>query len=378
MQKIIFPRKHFRIAIVAAWTSLTAQSSALALSSFDLPICPSVGDKKDSQTADEKLPAIKLDESDAPNSSTAKPLVDGNESPSSEQRSSSPLETKKPNSGTSISAGAGATGKSASKSIKHSAPNVYQNAQNANCLPLSLMPSRNEAEESHKLSLDAQRAQMAALWTSTIERSDDIQFVVKVLQPQSDQKHAVAKALNLVGAAMYNLGSATAPSVTRPALGLIGAPNLDNLFKTNDKHPEISVGETIFLYKMVRDIAENLVETYRNYRRVISERDSAQLDLADLQKLSNSFGTDNQAAFMQYEYTLKKAQRDALLSDERAELYRQKLAELAGFEAVDKLDEQIKSERSALANIIGRPDINPAIAAPTEESAAVPRQEQRR
>lgn len=334
-----------RVAVFAAIYGLT-QVPVLAAQPYRLPFCPAVGER-DSEQA-QTLEPIKLDAGKQPAGSMGFEKFNAN-------------------------ASAAAATIAAPDSKRKSSASTLENAEKANCLPLTLFPSREEVAEKRRLALDSQKSQLSALWTATIERSEDIQFVVKVLQPQTDQKHAVAKGLSLVGGALYNLGSTMSPGA-RPGLGLIGAPDLTKLFNPSDKGPPISVGETLVLYKMVRDSADALVENYRNYRRVIAERDAAKMDLSDLEDLRQSVLSDDKSlSTLQFDYTIKKAERDVILSEEKTELYRQKLLDQAGPEAVENLDGQIAKERNALARVIGRPDINPPLALPQPESAAAPK-----
>ncbi|MBX9719840.1 MAG: hypothetical protein K2X81_00455 [Candidatus Obscuribacterales bacterium] len=124
------------------------------------------------------------------------------------------------------------------------------------------------------------------------------------------------------------------------------------------------------LYKMVRDVADKLVNDYRSYRSSLAEREAAAIDLNELRSLAQGIAQEGSAAqFSQFQYTLSKAQRDASLSEDRAEMNRQKLLDLVGTEVLEKLDADISLEREALEMLIGRTDIKSPLAAPTPSSA---------
>lgn len=322
-------RKHFVFAVVLG-TIFVPLEPAIAGTTFDLPYCPPVKDKKEIDA--KELVPIDLN-------------VEG-----------------KSNKGT--------------KSLPvNPAPSSYEKAKNANLVPLPLIPSKTEKEDSEKFQLTEHKRQLQDLWAATIDRSADIQFAISVLQPTSNQKHATSEALKLVGNALFNIGGTIAPAGPIRTGVALGNPIMNRIMlKPADGNvPQVSVGETIVLYKIVRDTADGLVDSYRNYRRCIAEKDAALMDLADLDRCKEEIHNQARpATIVQFEYTLSKAQRDAFLCNDKVELFRQKLLDLAGEEAVEKLDLEIAQEKETLRQIVGRPDINTPLAPAKPSTAATP------
>ncbi len=246
----------------------------------------------------------------------------------------------------------------------------YERAESVNCLPLPLMPSIAETQSQNQLLVEAHKKQLQDLWSATIERSPDIQFTIGVLQAGNKKKHATAQAMKLVGSAFFSLAPAFVPAGSARTGAGLGSPLISRLFKSSETTEQVSLSESIMLYKIVRDTADNLVESYRNYRRCLAERDAAETDLSDLKVWEREIETKSDAAsFASYEFTLKKAQREAQLCDARVQIYKEQLLELCGEDALARLDLEIQRERETLAEIIGRPDIKPPLA-PTEPSTA--------
>ena len=297
---------------------LTLLAGSAAKSKNELPICPPLSKKSESK---QTLPAIKLDRSQSDSA---------NEMTNNQAR--------------------------------------LQQAEDANCLPLPLMPSVNETEERRKLMLEAHQNQLRDLWSAAIERSSDIQYVISVLQPSTDRKHATAQAMKLVGSTLFNLGATVAP--TGPVrMGNMGSATIAKLFKSGEQSPPVSVGETLVLYKFVRDKADDLVVSYRSFRMNLAKRAAAEMDCKDIESARDNEDNSAPSQLAQFEYTWKKARRDLEICDFEVEQCRQKLVDLCGVDAIAKLETQIRSEQDALAELIGRPDIAPALSVPKPSSA---------
>lgn len=247
---------------------------------------------------------------------------------------------------------------------------ALEKAEKANLMPLGLIPSKNENEKAQQISLERHQLQLKDLWSATIEQSHDIQFVISALQPNSNAKHATAAAMNLVGTTLFNVGGALAPNgPAKVGVNMVGPGLIKKLFAENST-AQVSVGETLVLYKMVRDIADNLVSSYWNYRKAIAEVDTAQVDLNDLQQLRTQLTEDSNALeISKYEYLLHKAERELQSKMESLCIYRQHLVDLCGLDALTKLNQQIVEEKQTLVELIGRPDISAPLSVPKSESA---------
>ncbi len=308
---------------------LCATPSAWSTPAFELPPCPTEDNKET-----KKLPVVNF-ESDQRQETT--PALEKTET--KDKRSNAPLST-------------------------------LDKAAKANLMPLALIPSKNEAEKAEQISLERHKEQLKNLWSATIEQSPDIQFVISALQPNSNAKHATAAAMNLVGSTLFNVGGALAPNgPAKIGVNMVGPGLIKKLFSENST-AQVSVGETLVLYKMVRDIADNLVDSYWNYRRALAERDTAQVDLDDLKRLEEQLmeGSSN-LEISKYEYLLHKAERELRSKSEALAIYQQHLADLCGVEALAKLNTEIIEEKQTLVELIGRPDIKEPLSAPKSESA---------
>jgi chromosome segregation ATPase len=114
------------------------------------------------------------------------------------------------------------------------------------------------------------------------------------------------------------------------------------------KKAKLSQTEAIMLYNIVRTTADHLVENYRNYKKVTTNLRTANADLNDLQSMVKDAKSKDNAQSIEMEYTLRKAQRDIDSINEDVKKYRQGLADLAGAEAIDKLDKQLQEEQDRL------------------------------
>jgi hypothetical protein len=117
------------------------------------------------------------------------------------------------------------------------------------------------------------------------------------------------------------------------------------------KKAKISESESVMLYNMVRNTADKMVENYRDYKKSLSTVARANEDLVALHNMAGEPGTAQDASHqLEMEYTLRKAQRD--IEEKAADLrkYRQALQDLAGPDAVAKLDKQILDEDTTVAS----------------------------
>ncbi len=55
--------------------------------------------------------------------------------------------------------------------------------------PLPLLETDGESQQKASAAMEAEKAELADLWESTLTRSPDIQFIVQKLQPTSNQAH---------------------------------------------------------------------------------------------------------------------------------------------------------------------------------------------
>lgn len=232
--------------------------------------------------------------------------------------------------------------------------------------PLALQPSESEEEKAAEIVMTAEQRQLSELWQSTIDRNPDIQFVIQKLQPTSDANHAMAGTMKLLSGALFgamNMAPFMMPggiSQVNPAalMGMSsGTSMIQGLFadkaQKSAKKQAISQEQATILYQIVRNTADKLVASYRDYKKEQSAKLRAATDLQDLQTMAAEAHAQDPAKAIEMEYTLRKAKRDIDEKIEQERLYHQQLVDLAGGDAVIKLDKDLEDERMAIANGTG-------------------------
>lgn len=229
--------------------------------------------------------------------------------------------------------------------------------------PLALRESAEEEDQKIETELGAEKIQLQDLWQATIMRNPDIQFVINKLQPTSDQSHATAYMMKALGQALFGVLAAAPMLAPTPSPAMFmgsnaGASLLANLFSSHEakqaKKYAISQEQATILYKIVRDVADKLVENYRDYKKELTALESAQHDFDDLQRMvAESNATVDPSKAIEMEYTLRKAKRDIAALGENIRRERQSLVDLAGADSVAKLDQQLVAEREALMRLAG-------------------------
>lgn len=258
-------------------------------------------------------------------------------------------------------------------SIKDSKPlsaedKLIKEAKQTNVLPLALMESRDETDRKLEAKFEAEKVQLTDLWNATLTRSPDIQFVTQKLLPSSNPGHTSAVMMKLLGTLMMGAMSAAyyaSPSPMTAMGGSLGSSMIGQVLtgfdKSQNQKARLSETETIMLYNMVRTNADRLVENFRNYKKNMSQLKIAETDLIDLQTMARDLKMEPSEQ-IKTEYTLRKAQREISGIMEDARKYRQSLVDLAGGDAVAKLDKQMDEEHVA---------IDPALAEAQKEGMAL-------
>jgi hypothetical protein len=117
--------------------------------------------------------------------------------------------------------------------------------------------------------------------------------------------------------------------------------------KSDAKRAKLSQEEELVMFKMVRDTCDRLVDSFRDYKKHFSSLNRATADLADLKGMvAEARSAQDAPKQLEMEYTLRKQQRDidGVASDVRRQ--RLTLIDLAGEDAVDKLDKQLVDEQN--------------------------------
>jgi len=242
-------------------------------------------------------------------------------------------------------------GKAVVKDETVTADNVYSKAKGTGLMPLPLTDSSTEIEAKASMLENGEQKQISQLWEATLQRSPDIQFVVQKLIPSSDGAHTSTVMMRLVTSALY-AGVGTMGTVM-PGQGAYamqnGAANVIGQIagavdSKNAKKAVLNQSEMIALYQMVRHTADTMVDHYRDYKKNVVQIQRATADFEDLKAMA----AESTSRPLETEYTLRKQKRDIETIADDVHRYRQNLLDMAGSEAVDKLDLDIAREMQML------------------------------
>jgi len=217
--------------------------------------------------------------------------------------------------------------------------------------PLPLLTSESDDKKTAEFINTAEKEQISDLWEATLTRSPDVQFVIQKLQPTSNQAHLNSTLTKLLGAAMY--GAMGASMMMMPNAGMGGYAMMSGgssaissvmgiAQKKADNRAKLSQEEQMIMLGIVRTTADKLVASYRDYKKFFVSLSRASNDLQDLQAMAaEARGGQDAAKQLEMDYTLRKAQRDIDQISDDVRRNRSNLIDLAGGEAVAKLDKQI-------------------------------------
>lgn len=235
------------------------------------------------------------------------------------------------------------TGSSASRHDK-----LWDAAGKVNAVPLRLRASEEEERERNSAYADREGEQIAGLWESTLKRSADIQFVIQKLMPSSDPGRTTSLMMRILATTIATAGQTGGYIFPMPGrIGMVGGSQLlisvlDQSKSKQARMAQVDQAQLIVLYKIVRDVADRLTENYRDYKKYVRRTGRAEARLEKMKRmiLSSRPGHDD---FRQIEldYLLDKAQEDVDEAIWDARRYRQSLVDLAGWDAVDRLDRQL-------------------------------------
>jgi hypothetical protein len=229
--------------------------------------------------------------------------------------------------------------------------NVMDISKKVNAQPLALQAPPAETIQKADQLENGEQKQIAQLWEATLQRSPDIQFVVQKLVPTSDGAHTSTVMMRLVTSALYaGVGAfgTVMPGQSTYAMQNGAAQVLGQISGVvegkNAKKAVLNQSELIALYQMVRNTADKMVDHYRDYKKCTVGIQRATADFEDLKAMA----AESTARPLETEYTLRKQKRDIDSLADDVHRYRQNLIDLAGSEAVDKLDQDIARELQML------------------------------
>lgn len=206
--------------------------------------------------------------------------------------------------------------------------------------------SRNEQE------------QLTNLWKCTIERNKTIQFIVQKLTPANTTQEGNSLLSKSLGAAIFlpfyalqaftnNSGAYFGSQVGGRVLGSV----IEGKMHKNQAQMQLSQTEAIILFMMIDEVAERLRLRYHAYKKLMTERALITNELEETKQDS----LDAQDSKVPEAEVLASIERRSVEREIRridAEMRAQKnaLVELAGIEAVNDLDNQLKLELAATTN----------------------------
>jgi hypothetical protein len=236
---------------------------------------------------------------------------------------------------------------------------LTKNAKQVNAMPVALQQTEEEAAQKDDEKFQAEKLELADLWDSTLARSQDIQFVVQKLMPTSNANKTTNVMMKMLSAVVF--GGMGAGMMMAPNMGTqmgmnMGASmimqGLNGVQGNQAKKAKISQEEAIMLYKMVRDTADKLCDRFRDYKRQTLKLRKTGESLEKLQNMVRDARSGQDAAKqIEMEYYISKAQGDVEDASEQVRHDRQNLVDLAGGDAVAKLDKDLEVEQQKLNEI---------------------------
>lgn len=229
---------------------------------------------------------------------------------------------------------------------------LVDQAKNVNVMPTVLMDTDEETDQKIITDRECEKVQVSDLWEATLTRNQDIQFVVQKLMPSSDKSHSTTALMRMISSTLATGVSGIGMFSPSPA-GYMGAQMGSSMIMQlmglheakNARRAQIDQGQAISLYKMVRDTADKVTENFRDYKKFLKRADRAQVTVSDLQNMIQDARAGQDAAKqLEMEYTLSKAKGDVEEAFYDARRYRQTLIDLAGSEAVAKLDQSLQDQ----------------------------------
>lgn len=222
--------------------------------------------------------------------------------------------------------------------------------------PVQLTESEEETNKKVDTILTAEQVQLNDLWEATLTRSPDIQFIVQKLQPTSNQAHLSTILTRMLSTAAF--GGLGAMAMVSPNMGMYAATSAGGSIisqvlgmkeSSNAKKAKLSQEEQLVMFNMVRNTCDKLVGSYRDYKKNSLSLERASNDLQDLKSMvSDARSGQDAAKQLEMEYTLRKQERDIDGVAQEVRRHRQSLVDLAGPEAIDKLDKELVEERNQL------------------------------
>jgi hypothetical protein len=230
---------------------------------------------------------------------------------------------------------------------------LLKRANKVNVSPIILQRTNAEIDSIIEKDLKYEKEQITALWAATLDRSTDLQFVVQKLIPSSDKNRTTNILMRMISSSMISIAN-TAQSVYGPSPATILASQLttgaisqglDFQNAKSQRNTQLDQTQAIILYQMVRGIADKLTEHYRDYKFRVKSIEYAQARSTKLQNLIQEARAGQDAIKqIEMEYWIDKAKTDIEEAFYIARRYRQSLVDIAGADAVAKLDQSFQDQ----------------------------------
>ena len=225
-----------------------------------------------------------------------------------------------------------------------------------------IQPSLTLTEEEQK-AIDEfftrnEQEQLLNLWRAAIERNKTVQFIIQKLTPANSTQQKKGILAKTVGAAIFlpfyalqalsdNAGAYYGGQVGGRVLGSL----LDGRMGKNEAVMQLSQTETIVLFMMIDEVAERLRQRYYSYKRLMTERALASLELEETRKDNLAAReSESPAASILADIQRRGAEREIRKLDADLRYYKNALVELAGPQAIGDLESQLKIELAATTN----------------------------
>ncbi|HEY9677916.1 MAG TPA: hypothetical protein V6C76_07895 [Drouetiella sp.] len=249
--------------------------------------------------------------------------------------------------------------------------------------PLALQPTEEEEKNLSDTKFNTEKIELADLWDSTLGRSQDIQFVMNKLMPSNKTGKTSGIMLKALSTAVF--GGMSAMTMMAPNYGgqmaissgaSLIAQSLNGMQGANEKRAKLSETESIMLYTIVRNTAEKLVDNFRNYKLELGHLEGTNEDLTKLQDMIKDIrGTQSPADQIKTQRELMEQQRSIEKQTAIVSRYRQALVDIAGTDAVAKLDKQLEADKIKIAEsgvIVNQPAAEGDAAQQAAGSGTVP------
>lgn len=227
-----------------------------------------------------------------------------------------------------------------------------------NFIQPSLALTKDEQKSIDEFFSRNEQEQLLNLWKSTIERNKTIQFIIQKLSPANAPQQGNSLLSRTLGAAIFlpfyalqaftsNSGAYLGSQVGSRVLGSV----IEGKMQKNQAQLQLSQTEAIILFMMTDEIAERLRQRYHAYKRLMTERTLATVELDEAKKDSlDAHELNLQEAEILANIQRRAVEREIRKLDAQIRSHRNALIELTGPKAVNELDEQLKIELAAAEN----------------------------